>query len=155
MSAVGMVQQSRAEGAVSEANAQQYEQRRTAELAQGTLKAEQTRKEADRLIAKQRAIAAASGGGTFGSAATIMANTAGKGQFQSDMDLWLGQERADAMQYSADVTRAEAKAKRKALPFQIGSAVLSGVSSAYDKAPASWKTSVSPWKTTTEPYRYS
>lgn len=157
MSAVGAIQSSNAESATAEANAKQLEQRATAERAMASVNAERSRKEADRLISKQRAIAAASGGGTGGSAGLLMAESAGQGQLNSDMDIWLGEEKAVGNEYAATMARAEAKAKRKALPFQVGAAVLSGVSQAYSQAPASWKGGggAGGWKTTVEPsYRY-
>lgn len=135
LGAVGMVQQSNAEGAAAEGNARQLDARAKGEMADASLKAEQHRKDADRLISKQRAIAAASGGGTGGSAGEIMAETAGQAEYNSALDLWLGGERATTSKYAADISRMEAKAKRKALPFQIGSAVLSGVSRAYAPSP--------------------
>lgn len=143
MQAAGLAQQSAAEQAASEANARQLEQRATAERATASVNAERTQKDTDRLISKQRAAAAASGGGTGGSAATIMAETAGKGAYDSALDIWLGEEKAAGNEYAADIARAEAKAKKKALPYQIGSAVLSGVSSAYKGSSLSIPTATS------------
>lgn len=130
LGAAGQVMSSNAESAAAEANAKQLEARSTADLADSTIKADQDRKQADRLISKQRAIAAASGGGTGGSAATIIADTAGQSQYRSDMDIWLGENRSASDKYAADVQRMEDRAKRRALPFAVGASVLSGVSRA-------------------------
>lgn len=131
----GQIQQSNAADMSAESTALQLESKATADLAQASVKAEQRRKEADALISKQRAIAAASGAGTGGSAAEIIAGTAQHGAHNSAMEIWLGQEQASSDRFAADMTRSEAKARRKALPFQVGSAVLSGVSSAYNQSP--------------------
>mgnify|MGYP001588333000 CR=1 FL=1 len=127
----GQVMSSNAESAAAEANARQLEMRGKAEQASASVQADRKRKEADALISKQRAIAAASGGGTGGSAAEIMGETAAQGQYSSDLEMWLGSEKRSGDQYAAQIARMEAKAKRKALPFQVGSAVLSGASRAY------------------------
>lgn len=150
LGAAGAIQESRAGEAAAEMTARQYEMKRKADLASSTVQAERTRKEADRLISKQRAIAAASGAGTGGSAAEIMANTAAAGEFNSAMDMWLGNERAASDRYAGQMALAEAKAKRRALPFNVGASVLSGLSSVASKAPI--PRSVSPFTTTIEPY---
>lgn len=148
LGAVGMVQESRAQDAAAEANARQLEMKRKADLAQASVNAEQRRKQADQFLSKQRAIAAASGAGTGGSAAGLMADTAAKGEFSSALDMWLGTEQATGDQYAADVARMEARARRRALPFNVGATVLSGVSkAAYGRSPM-----VSPFQTTTESY---
>jgi hypothetical protein len=130
LGAAGLIQESRAEDAATEANVNQLKSRRTAELADASMKAEQRRKAADALISKQRAIAAASGGGTGGSAATIMGETAAQGTYDSALEMWMGGEKAAGTDYAAYIAKTENKAKKRVLPFKVGEAVLSGVSKA-------------------------
>jgi len=151
LGAAGMISESKSADAVADANARQLEAKRKADLAQGTANAEHRRKQADLLLSRQRAVAAASGAGTGGSAADIMAETGAQGEFDSALDIWLGRERASGDQYAADMARAEARARRRALPFNVGATVLSGVSKASSMGFGGSRT-VSPFTTTVENY---
>lgn len=152
LGAVGAIQESNAAQAASEANARQLEAKAKADLAQGTVNAEAKRKQADKLLSRQRAVAAASGAGMTGSAADIMADTAGQGAYTSELDLWLGRERSESDLYAAEMARAEARAKKRALPFNVGASVLTGVSQAASMGFGGGASKIRPFTTTVESY---
>jgi hypothetical protein len=100
--------------------------------------AEEQDRQTARLMGKQRAIAAASGGGTGGSAAEIVAKTAGEGKFQSDLELWKGEEKGRGLEHQAEIDRLSAdeaerqgKMARKTSYMTAGSRILGGLGSAY------------------------
>lgn len=120
-----------------EAGALAQDRKASEERAVSQRRAEDQKIETDRLMGKQRAIAAASGGGTGGSAGLIEAETAGEGQFKSDLDLWAGEEKAKGLNFQSDIDRAAAKDSRRqgksartASYLAAGSAVLGSVAGA-------------------------
>lgn len=120
------------------AQADQEERRAGQERAMAQRRAEEKQIDTDRLMGRQRAVAAASGGGTGGSAAAIEAETAQEGAFQSDLQLWQGEEKAVGLEYQAGIDRgaaadklAQGKAARKASYLKAGSQVLGSIGSAY------------------------
>lgn len=135
----GQASQSAAESQSNALVAQSEQERRRAgqERAMAQRTAEEKDWQAKELESKQRAVAAASGGGTGGSAAAIIGRTAAEGQFQSDLELSKGEERAKGMEYqsvldmgAAADKREQGKAARKASYWQAGSQVLGAVGSA-------------------------
>lgn len=118
-SAYGSIQQANAQADAQEANARNAaviadaqgkadEQRATEERAMSIRRAEEKQLETDRLMARERAVSAASGGGTGGSAADIEAQSAGEGKFQSDVELWKGEERAKGAYFQTGLDRSAA-----------------------------------------------
>lgn len=123
---------------VLRANADQEMVRAGQERAMAQRAAEDKQIETDRLAGRQRAVAAASGGGTGGTAALIEAETAGEGKFHSDLELWKGEEKAKGLESQATIDRLSAldkersgKAARKASYISAGSQILGSIGSAY------------------------
>src|SRR5690606_15142502 len=65
-----------------------------------------------------------------GSAATIMAETAGEGEYQSGLELWSGESRARGLEDEAAVTRAAARFSRRMLPLKLAGTIMTGASAA-------------------------
>lgn len=120
-----------------EAGAAAQERRAGEERAVSQRKSEDQQIETDRLMGKQRAISAASGGGTGGSAGVIEAETAGEGRFKSELDLWQGDEKAKGLEFQSEIdrgaakdTRRQGKSARTAGYMAAGSAVLGSIGAA-------------------------
>lgn len=90
-------------------------------------KAEKESREKEFLIAKQRAAFGSSGGGMGGSAGQVIADTEGQGMFNSELQLWQGEQRAAGYEDQAKAAQFETKLARSALPFKLGSTILNGV----------------------------
>ena len=126
---------SKADALRAQADAEQVRASQERAVAQRTA-AEQDA-QTDRLMGKQRAIAASSGGGTGGSAAVIEAETAGEGKFQSDLELWKGEEKGRGLEHqaaidrmSADEAERQGKIARKNSYLTAGSRILGGFGTA-------------------------
>jgi hypothetical protein len=128
LTAVGQVVQTGTDTAIAKATAAGQEQRANEERAVSQYRAQQRQKEAARLVSQQQAAFAASGGGLDGSAADVIARTAGRGELNSELELWSGESRARGLEDQAAMTRAAAKANQRALPLRIGATVLTGAS---------------------------
>lgn len=145
LAGVGAVKQGQAADAAAQsqsnvlrAQAIQEEARATSERAIAQRKAEEETIKAERLMGRQRAVAAASGAGTGGSAAEIEGDTAAEGKFQSELQLWQGEERGKGLDFqagldrvAADDKRAQGRAAKKASYIQAGSQILGAVGNAY------------------------
>ena len=109
MGGVGSLKQGQAAQAAGESasnaligQSQQERWRASQERAMSQRTAEEKQYQTDEINAKARAAAAASGGGTGGSAAAIMGRTAAEGQYQSDLELAKGEEKAKGLEYQSD-----------------------------------------------------
>jgi hypothetical protein len=121
-----------------EAGATAQERRASEERAMSQRRAEDQDLETQRLMGKQRAISAASGGGTGGTAGLIEAETAGEGKFKSEMDLWSGDEKGKGLEFQAQIDRGAAKdsrrqgkAARTAGYMAAGSSILGSIGAGY------------------------
>lgn len=119
------------------AEAENLEFRAGQERAVGQFKAQERQRETERLIAAQEARFAASGAGTGGSAATVMAKTAAKGNFNSDIELYQGNIAGNSLEYQAGLKRDTAgqilaadKQRRRTMPLVYAGQVISGISNA-------------------------
>jgi hypothetical protein len=74
-----------------------------------------------------QAATAASGGGTGGSSAAVLADTAGRGAYLSAMQEWKGSLEGQKYDYEARVADAEAKAAKQQVPWAVGSTILTGL----------------------------
>lgn len=153
----------KAAGKMEAANA---ERKANAERVVAQQKAEEERRKKEYLISKQRAAFGASGGGVGGSAAQVIADTEGQGLYNSELQLWQGEERAKGYEDQANAARFETKLAKSALPFSLGSTIIKGavglgksgafggygdtlIADDYD-ADSGWRTKT----TKTSPYRY-
>jgi len=132
--AVSEIAASNTESAIAEANAKAMERRANEDRAVSQHQAEEQRKKTKSLISQQQAAYAASGGGTGGSASEVIGSTAGQGEYNAELELWQGEQKARGLDDQASLERFAAKQKRKALPLKIGATVLTGAS----KVAGSW-----------------
>ncbi len=156
MTVASEIASSNVNSAVAEANAAAEERRAGEERAVAQHQAERRRKEAAALQSQQQARFAASGGGFGGSAADVMAETAGRGEYNSELELWSGEQRARGLEDQSAITRFAAKQQKKALPFKLGATVLTGASKIAGSG-VGWGGGGDPyggWQTTTTQYRY-
>lgn len=121
--------------AVAKANAAAEERRANEERAVSQNQAQERQRLARVVGSQQQAAFAASGGGLGGSAADVMAETAGRGELNAERELWQGETRARGLEDQAAITRAAAKASQRALPLQIGATILTGASSLSSRLP--------------------
>lgn len=161
----GAVSEYQGQKAASKFEAQQAMQRANAERVVAMQKAQEETRKKEALMAKQRAAFGASGGGTGGSAAQIVADTEQQGNYNAELELWQGETRAAGYKDQANAARFEAQLARSALPFKIGSTIVKGaadfskssagvygdamIGDEYD-ADSGWRTKT--YKTS--PYRY-
>lgn len=96
-----------------EMQARAEEARANQERAVAQRQAEGEREKAERLMSRQQAVAASSGGGTGGSAAEIIAETGREGEYRSDLTLWESEEKARGRADQAALYRWEAGNKRE------------------------------------------
>jgi hypothetical protein len=133
VSAVGQIQQGKAANAAAEQDALNAEAASREERAASQRDAIDKRKEAQIVMSRQQALAAASGAGAGADAPTIvrlMSDTASQGELNAQTAMFGGESRAQGFLQTAKSRRAEGKASL--LGSQIGAfgAVLSGLSSA-------------------------
>jgi hypothetical protein len=86
-------------------------------------------------MSQQRARLAASGAGLGGTAAEIVADTEAKGDYNAELELWQGQQRAAAAMDDAKLSLYKNKQESAALPFKIGSQIITGVSNQVKMTP--------------------
>lgn len=129
LSAAGAIQQGRYAEAAAEAEADALEQRADNERATASVAAANKAKEAQRLLSRQQAVAAASGGGaTDPTVVDLMARTAGEGKMQEGQLVWEGQEKGRALDYQAVLQRAAGSQAELAGWIKAGSTILSSAS---------------------------
>lgn len=137
------------------------------EIAIAQTKAAEERRKKEKLISQQRAQFGASGGGLGGSAAEVIGETELQGNYNSELELWQGQERANGYEDQARAALFENKQAKAALPFKLGSQIIKGGIDIAKSFPVAGSDSVilgtdydpnSGWETTTRrnsPYRYA
>lgn len=128
--------QAKADAAGLRYEADALDQKAGQERAISQHKAQEEARKAERLLSTQQARFAASGGGFAGSGDTIMAKTAEKGQFNQDLELWGGETAGRGLEQQAKLKRVGAshtlavdKARRKTMPLQYASTIVSGAAS--------------------------
>lgn len=90
--------------------------------------AEGKRKEANLLISRQRAVAAASGGGTGGTVSDLMQQAAGAGEYNAQAAMYQGEAQATSLRDQAALNRVGAQNAIQAGNMQAAGAIISGVS---------------------------
>ncbi len=132
----GAVGSANAQSAGLKAQAQQDQAKAGAERAAASAKAEQENKKKEALLSAQQARFGASGGGTTGTAAEVMGDTAAQGNYNAEMQLWSGNEKANGYIDDANQKLADAGNVQSALPLQIGSQIITGASKFAGKMPS-------------------
>jgi hypothetical protein len=127
---------------IAEYQADAMEERATQERAVSHMQADQQRRAARRLEGKQIAQGAASGGGLYGSTLDVIGETAPKGEYNAEMELWQGEAKARGVDENAVIQRMEAasygeaaKTTARSRPWQVGSSILTGLSNVAAKMP--------------------
>lgn len=88
-------------------NAASLERQSAAERAAGQRSAFERRREMELVLSKQRAIGAASGAGTGPSLLDIIGDTAARGEYQAQGEMYTGEARARNLQDRANIARRE------------------------------------------------
>ncbi len=114
----------------AQVQAQILEQEGKTAEAIGSHKAQEQMRKARYLQSTQLARSAASGGGTGGSSAAVMAETAGRGVLNANLAQWQASQAAQKYNYEAGLKRAEARITPLAGALDVGSSILTGVSGA-------------------------
>lgn len=133
VSAMGAAQQAEAQAHAMEAEAAAAEKRARQENAIASRDAERKMEETRNLQSKQRAMFASSGGGIGGpgianTATTVITETGSKGRQQSNELVWEGRQKADDLDYTAQIKRYSAGQARQAGSIGAASAILGGFS---------------------------
>ena len=123
---VGIIGSGQTEAGLHNANAAALRSKGDREYAIGTVNAARRKEEADRVQSEQELRYAASGGGLGGSAAVHLAEVEGQGIQNSNLEVWKGEQARRGYQDEAAISDFPAKQRRKAIPWQVGSAILSG-----------------------------
>ncbi|MCB0252172.1 MAG: hypothetical protein KDI55_00400 [Anaerolineae bacterium] len=114
----------------SEQEARAMDREAKAQRAASQQQAEREREKAAILIGRQRAVAAAGGGNIEGSVLEILGNTASKGELNSDIALWEGEEKGRKLENSAILKRQGSAAAHQAYKINQTSTLISGVNTA-------------------------
>lgn len=115
---------------LGEYNAKELERSAAEERAAGTRKAAERRMQTERVISRQRAVAASSGAGGVGSSEgglDLIGDTAERGKYLSDLDIYSGENAATGLESRAAVSREKGAAeadlyKSKGTAALVGSA---------------------------------
>jgi hypothetical protein len=128
LSALGAASRASAEAGALEANARANEARATRERAVGSVRGERRYRDAQRLASLQQAEFAHGGGGMGGSAGEAIGNTERTGLVHSGFEVWQGESRARGLEDEAAIQRFSARQRKRAMPLEVGAALLTGVS---------------------------
>lgn len=127
LKAVGDISAGRAAAEASATEAAAMQQKANWERATAQHQAERRRQEAERLMSRQRALYAASGGGVGDTALTVIGNTAAEGDLQSRIDIAMGEERARGIDDQAALRKRSGQAAWRGSLLQAGGTILDGV----------------------------
>lgn len=132
VSAVGTIAAGRAAKQQADFQAAQYDVESKAEFAAGQREAEDIRKNKEYVISRQQNLAAASGfDATDPSSVSLIAETAGYGQYQELMALAAGEQRRKRAEYAASASRASGKAALTGSYFSAAGTILGGFANAF------------------------
>jgi hypothetical protein len=129
MSVLGESKKNDASQTIAEHDAAALETQAGQQRASAQRRAEAERERAERLMGDQRARAAASGGGLEGSVSEILGNTAARGEYNSNLKLWEGEEAAGSLDAQAVNKRYASKVGASGQGIAMSSTILSGVGS--------------------------
>lgn len=133
----GTIQQGRAQQAALNYEAAEHERQAATERAAGQREAINKRTETDRVMSRQRALAAASGAGVVNpSILDIYSDTAKQGEYNAQTALYGGEDRARGQLSQATANRFKGKAAYKGSLLEAGGQAFAGIGKAFG-APAS------------------
>lgn len=129
---MGTLQQGRASQAALNYEASERERQAAVERAASQREAIEKRTETDRVLSRQRALAAASGAGVINpSILDIYGNTAQQGEYNAQAALYGGEDRARGQLSQAVANRFKAKAAYKGSLLEAGGQAFAGAGKAY------------------------
>ncbi len=100
--------------ALGDYNAKELERSAAEERSRGTRQAEERRMQTERVISRQRAVAASSGAGGVGSSEgglDLTGDTAARGKYLSDLDIYSGENAAVGLEQKAALSREKGAAE--------------------------------------------
>jgi len=133
MSAVGTLAQMGAQQAQSKFQQQQLEKQEQEARAIGTQRARERRREANLAQSAQIARAASVGGAGDPSVTSIVAETEATGARNIATELAMGENRAQNFALAAEAEKAQAKSAKLAGFIGVGTDILSGATSLFDR----------------------
>jgi hypothetical protein len=136
-------------GIQSGANAAGLERQAAEEFAAGQRAAGERRRNTDLVISRQRALAAASGAGAGPSLLDIIGDTAGRGEYQAQSEMFLGESRARNLKNRAAAARYEGEnAFIGSILEGVGNVALGAGRYGGIYAPSARPRASGPWRTT-------
>lgn len=127
LSAVGQIQAGAQQSAALQAQANARERQANENRAVAQREAAMRRRDAEQVLSRQLAVAAASGGGAADKTVLdIMGDTEAEGEFQAQSALYEGETQGRNLEYQAGIDRMEARNARLSSFINAGSTVLSG-----------------------------
>ena len=131
LQAMGAIQQGKAQQAALNFEAEANKRQAAEERAASQRSAIEKRSEADRVLSRQRALASASGAGVVTpSILDIYGETAAKGEYNAQTELYGGENRARGLIDQAALNRAKGKAAMKGSILEGFGAIASGIGGA-------------------------
>lgn len=120
-------QAAKADTEAAQFQAQEAEKQAGRQRAVAQFEAGNEREKKDSLLSEQQARFAASGGGVTGSALEVMGETARQGDYNAELRLWEGEQKARGSEDSAIQSLFADSQRRSARPIQRASTILDGV----------------------------
>jgi hypothetical protein len=135
LSAAGSIYSGIQQNAAAKVEAKQLKTKGDAEYAAAQVKARETRREKDLVMSRQRAVAAASGGGVSNETVEgLMAKTEQRGEYSALLDMYNGAVMRNDLYNDAAATRASGKSALTGSIIGAGSTVASGAGDIYSSA---------------------
>lgn len=130
VSAVGAQRAGEAQAQAAEAEARAMERKANEERAASQRQAIRQSREAERVLSRQQAVAAASGGSaTDKTVLDIMGDTAAEGQYQTAAALYEGESSGRGLESQAEISRFKGREAKRAGRINAFSTTLSGLGS--------------------------
>jgi hypothetical protein len=135
LSAAGSIYSGVQQNAAAKAEAKQLKTKGDLEYAAAQVKARETRREKDLVMSRQRAVAAASGGGVSNETVEgLMAKTEQRGEYSALLDMYNGAVMRNDLYNDAAATRASGKSALTGSIINAGSTLASGAGDIYSSA---------------------
>lgn len=129
VSAAGQIAAGQNAQAMANAEAAELKRRAAEERAAAQREAMEKRKKANLLLSRSQAVSAASGAGaTDPTVLAVEGGIAKEGEYQADVENYLGESRARGLIHKAAMTQAEGADAKQASLFRAGGTILSGIS---------------------------
>lgn len=130
VSAVGAIQQGKAQQSAADYQAKQLEAKASTDRALAQRQAEEDRRQTELVQSRARAVGAASGGGLD---IKLAGDLEEEGEYRALTSLWEGEEAARGREQQAKTLRYEGRLARQTAGLKATKSILGGASSLYEK----------------------